>query len=168
MCDDRITPTLEDVLAAVIGGAEACGLPGWCRVGIVGGSAAWDTCCDCANGSGQLWVRLISWDIDPDFEQPGARGCDQSTRLVIGIGSLRCVPTLDDQGEPPDPEDEQAAASLIHWDADVIRNIIMCNLEERFWQGWIALDWQGGCGGGEHIFSIPFYPCDCSHSDESE
>lgn len=162
MCEDRITPVLQGILNSVVAKGKECDLPEWCRVGIVGGSAAWDACCECGDGSGQLWVRLIDWSPDPDFDQPGPTGCQQPTLLTVGVGSLRCVPVLDETGDIPSPEEEQSAATLIHKDAQIVFNAVMCGLDERFWQTWTALDWQGGCGGGEHVFQIPAAPCDCS------
>lgn len=165
-CTDRISPYLEDILALVLAYVEECGLPEYCRVGLVGGEAAWDDCCDCGNGSGQLWVRLIGWEPDPNFVQPGPTGCDQPTLLTIGVGSLRCIPTLDEHGNPPSAAEEAFAAARLHEDAQAIRNAIMCGLEERFWQGWTTLGYQGGCGGGEHAFQVPFSGCDCEPEDE--
>lgn len=162
MCENRISPILQEILDAVIAYGADCLLPPWCRTGLVAGSAAWDVCCDCGEGSGQLWVRLIGMEPDPTFEQPNVTGCDQPAVLVVGIGSLRCVPTLDSAGNPPSASEEQEAATLIQWDADAIKNAVMCGMEERVWVSWLSLDNQGGCGGGEHVFNIPFYPCDCS------
>lgn len=167
MCQNRITPVLQSLLDSVVAYAAECELPAWCRTGLVAGSAAWDVCCDCGEGSGQLWVRLAGWEPDPAFEQPLPGGCDQPTQLVVTVGSLRCVPTLDASGNPPTEEEETAAADLIHWDADVIRNAVMCSVEERFWVSWQPMDNLGGCGGGEHQFRIPFYPCDCDGSESS-
>jgi hypothetical protein len=65
MCENRITPLLEEILDAVVTYSADCGLPSWCREGLVAGAAAWDVCCDCGDGSGQLWVRLIGWESDP-------------------------------------------------------------------------------------------------------
>lgn len=167
MCQNRITPLLQQILDSVVDYAAECDLPPWCREGLVAGAAAWDVCCDCGDGSGQLWVRLVGWEPDPNFDQPNPEGCDQPTQLVVGVGSLRCVPTLDSDGNPPSAEEETDSATLIQWDADVIRNAVMCTVEERFWVSWQSLDNQGGCGGGEHLFRIPFYPCNCS-SESSE
>lgn len=164
MCQNRITPLLQQILDAVGAYGAECGLPSWCRQGLVAGAAAWDVCCDCGDGSGQLWVRLVGWEPDPNFDQPNPGGCDQPTQLVVGVGSLRCVPTVDSNGNPPSADEEADSAVQIQWDADVIRNAVMCSVEERFWVSWQSLDNQGGCGGGEHLFRIPFYPCNCTEA----
>jgi hypothetical protein len=164
MCEDRITPYLEDILAAVLAYVDDCDLPHFCRTGLVGGNPAWDDCCDCGDGSGQLWVRLVTWEPDPEFIQPTPFGCDQPTMLTIGVGALRCVPTIDEHGNPPSASAETTSARQILHDAEVVKNAVMCSIEERFWQGWTALDYAGGCGGGEHLFLIPYPGCDCSES----
>lgn len=164
----HIAPVLDQILGLVTERADACLMPGWCRTGLVPGAAAWDVCCDCGDGVGQLWARLIDMQPDPEFTQPGPTGCDQPIRLTIGVGSLRCVPKLDEQGFPPSASAEQAATELILWDAELIKDAVMCGLEERFWLSWTALDNSGGCGGGEHIFQVPFYGCRCDDCDDPE
>jgi hypothetical protein len=166
MCQNRITPLLQNLLDVVVAYAAECELPSWCRQGLVAGAAAWDVCCDCGDGSGQLWVRLVGWEPNPDDDDVGWGGCEQTTELVIGVGSLRCVPTLDDNGNPPSAEQEADSATQIQWDADVLRNAVMCSLTERRWVSWQPLDNQGGCGGGEHLFRVPFYPCDCTDTTD--
>ena len=161
MCDDRITPVLDGVLAVVNAEIVECDLPRYCRVGLVAGTAAWDDCCDCGSGNGQLWVRLVDWQPDPAFVQPTEFGCVQPTLLTVGVGSLRCIPTLDEHGNPPSASAETAAAGRTHHDAQVIYNAVMCGLDSRFWQGWQPLGYEGGCGGGEHIWQIPHAGCDC-------
>lgn len=164
---NTISPILQNILDQVILRAAECDLPGWCRTGLVAGAAAWDVCCECDSGSGQLWVRLIGYEPDPAFDQPTPSGCEQPALLVVGVGSLRCVPTLDQMGNPPSAEDEQASAELMHWDAQVTKDAVMCSLEERFWSGWTPLSNQGGCGGGEHEFRIPYHGCRCGDCGDS-
>lgn len=164
---NHLAPILQSVLDAVIARAELCDLPGWCRTGIVAGAAAWDVCCDCEEGSGQLWVRLIDMQPDEDIDDTGPTGCDRPTRLTIGVGSLRCVPTINEQGEFPSAADEQDSAELILYDAQVLKDAVMCALDERWWVTWQALDNLGGCGGGEHTFQVPFYGCLCGECGES-
>jgi hypothetical protein len=162
VCLDLLSDLLEDVLAAVVDRFEACGAPGFCRAGLVGGNVSWDDCCECGPGEGQLWVRLIEWIPDPDVERVGpVAGCDQPGVAMVGVGALRCVPVLNENGSPPSAEEEALAARKIHLDAQLIRSGVLCGIEEREWIGWAPLGYEGGCGGGEHIFSIPFSGCDC-------
>lgn len=162
MCDDRISDLLEPVLDAVVERFADCEAPGFCRAGLVGGNVAWDDCCDCGGGEGQLWVRLIEWIPDPAIESTGPTGCDQPTTLIIGVGALRCVPSIDEKGNPPSADEEAAAARKINLDAQLIRDGVMCFLVEREWIGWAPLGYEGGCGGGEHIFQVPFAGCNCT------
>ena len=161
MCEDRITPVLQSVLDVVEAQIEECDLPDFCRVGLVGGGAAWDDCCDCGRGNGQLWVRLVDWQPDPAFEQPLPSGCEQPTLLTVGVGWLRCVPVVDEQGHAPSAAQDTAAAMRLHHDTQVIYDAVMCGIEERIWQGWVPLGYEGGCGGGEHVFQIPHAACNC-------
>lgn len=161
----HITPILQGILDAVIARAAECGLPSWCRTGIIAGSSAWDVCCECSDGSGQLWVRLI--DIQPEENaQEGWGGCELPVRLSVGVGSVRCVPVIGENGIPPTAEEDQASAELIHWDAEVVKDGVLCNLDV-FWRQWIAVDNLGGCGGGEHTFEVPFGGCHCGDCGES-
>lgn len=161
MCNDRITPVLEEVLGVVLAEFAECEAPKFCRVGLVGGNAAWDDCCDCGGKNGQLWVRLVDWQPDPDFDQPSPFGCDQPSLLSVGVGVLRCIPTLDEHGNPPSALDEARAAGRLHSDSQIVYNAVMCNIEERYWRGWQTLGYDGGCGGGEHLFQLPFGSCGC-------
>lgn len=168
MCQDLLTPFLEVVLSCVLDRAQECSIDGWCRAGVVGGNVAWDDCCDCGTGNGQLWVRLIAWQPDPDFPVPNpSSGCEQPTLISIGIGSLRCVPVMDDNGNAPSAEDEADSAARINLDAQLIHDAVMCCLQERTWVGWESLGYEGGCGGGEHIYLVPWFPCRCGASLES-
>jgi len=161
MFDDQISTLLTEVLDCVVAAFEDADAPGFCRSGLVGGTVAWDDCCDCGNGNGQLWVRLVEWLPDPDIEQRD-HGCNESSRLSIGIGTLRCVPTIDEEGNAPSAAAETAAAERLHSDAQIVRDGVACCLESRQWVGWVPLGYEGGCGGGEHIFTVPFHPCQCA------
>lgn len=147
MCQDRISEVLDSILDAVVARFDECGATGFCRTGIVGGTVAWDDCCDCGSGEGQLWVRVAEWIPDPVFESTGPTGCDQPTTLVVGVGALRCVPTINEDGSAPSAEEETSAALKIHLDAQLIRDAVLCALDEREWFGWLPLGSEGGCGG---------------------
>jgi hypothetical protein len=164
MCEDRVSTILEEIVAAVLARYDECAVPGFCRTGIVGGNVAWDDCCDCGAGEGQLWARLVEWIPDPAIPSTGPTGCDQPTTLIVGVGALRCVPTLDENGQAPTAAEEAEAAGKINLDAQLIRDAVMCSLPEREWVGWAPLGYEGGCGGGEHIFQVPFAGCACDES----
>lgn len=162
MCTDRISPVLDDILGCVTAAFDDCeDTFGFCRSGVVAGVPAWDDCCDCGRGEGQLWVRVADWTPDPEFTQPGVSKCAQTTLVTVGIGALRCVPTLSETGEAPSAAEEAVAAYKIYLDAQVIHSAVMCCVTERVWQGWTPLGFDGGCGGGEHLFQVPLAPCVC-------
>lgn len=160
-CLDRITPVLDDILGFVLAGFEECDAPGFCRAGIVAGTVAWDDCCDCGDGEGQLWVRLADWSPDPNDEVVYSKACAAPGLLSVAVGALRCVPTLDDSGNAPSAAEETIAAMQVHLDAQLIQDAVMCNVVDVVWGGWVPLGFEGGCGGGEHLYTIPFAPCRC-------
>jgi len=167
VCQDRITQILDEILSCVTARFDECGTRRFCREGVVAGSVAWDDCCDCGEHDGQLWVRLADWSTDPDFPTVTPDGCSMPTLLSVGVGALRCVPTLDESGRAPTAKAEAAAAALIHSDAQLIFDGVMCCVEEKFWRGWLPLGADGGCGGGEHLFQVPFGPCRCGNTTGS-
>ncbi len=166
MCEDRISDLLESILACVEARFDECEAPPFCRVSLVGGTVAWDDCCDCGDGSGQLWIRLVDWAPDPDTE-PGWGGCEAGI-ATIGIGHLRCVPTIDEEGHAPDADEETEAARQLHADSQLVLSGVRCcpDVEHHTWVGWLPLGYEGGCGGGEHLFTLPLSPC-CDEEETS-
>jgi hypothetical protein len=167
MCQDLISEILEiNILEAVEARFVECEAPGFCRSGLVGGNVAWDDCCECsADAEGQLWVRLIEWIPDPDEEEVGWGGCERPGVMMVGVGALRCVPTIDEDGNPPTAQEETWAAMKVHRDSQIIRSAVLCSDEEATWIGWVPLGYEGGCGGGEHIFQVSFSGCHCDDDD---
>lgn len=162
-CHDQITPILESILDCVTQAFVDCGAPGFCREGIVAGSVAFDDCCECdVDTEGQLWVRLADWAPDPAFPDPNPWAhTNLPTVATVGVGALRCYPSIDAGGFAPLAADEEIAAARIHADAQLIFNAVMCcGGLNRTWNGWVPLD-GGGCGGGEHLFTVPLGGCDC-------
>jgi hypothetical protein len=165
VCEDRITPLLEEVLACVVATFDDCGGDPFCRTGVVAGQVAWDDCCTCGDGDGQLWARMSEWAPDPEFTQPGPTGCLQPSLLVVEVGALRCIPVLDSQGKAPSAAEEAAAAARTYLDAQLISKGVLCCVPARTWLGWSPLGYEGGCGGGAHQFEIPFTPCSCADAE---
>jgi hypothetical protein len=163
VCDDRVTPVLNAILGCVESKFDDCGAPGFCRSQVAAGVVAWDDCCSCDEGDGQLWVRLARWVPDPTYALPGGptSGCDEPTLLQVAVGALRCVPVVDDAGNAPSSEAIEASAARIYHDTQLIYEAVMCCLELRSWESWESLGSEGGCGGGEHTFQVPFAPCIC-------
>jgi hypothetical protein len=88
--------------------------------------------------------------------------------LTIGVGVLRCVPRVDANGVAPSAAEETAAAIATHLDAVISRYAIDCCWAEATsedwayrWAGWTPLGYEGGCGGGEHIYEVVIPACEC-------
>jgi hypothetical protein len=168
---DYITPVLYGMLDSVVAHFKASGRPGFCRAALVGGEAAWDDCCDCGTGDGQVYVRLVSMlPLDEESTWNLDHNCGPAFNLTVAVGVLRCVPGLDGEGNIPTAEAETAAAVGVHRDAVSSRAAIDCLWAERDdtddyayrWTGWTALGYEGYCGGGEHTFDVQIGPCACS------
>lgn len=173
--------TLEETAAAV---PEQPGCP--CRVAVVPGQAAWDSCDNPCDGEdetgGQLTVgigRIYASTVD-DF--PSTEGRDRTVRGVrsckipqliaveLVITLLRCVPVQDeDTGCPPPAEELAAAARVIHIDAASVYNALDCCLPTlkprngpRFvMQPLKVVGPQGGCGGIEQRVTVGLNACPC-------
>lgn len=135
----RLTPALDDLLAAVV-----TALPASVGRAVVapGGEVAWDDCCD-----GQAWVRVIS--VAPTYQ---ARCGIVKWTISLGIGVLRCAAVLDDDGVAPSPRQITADGHEMIADMDAIAHLIQCADDlplDPTLGNWTPLGPNGGCHGGE-------------------
>lgn len=121
-----------------------------------------DDCC-----SGVAWVRvaqIVATDGHGNAyrEMLNAPVGPYGHSIILEAGVLRCTPVLDDQGQPPDPDEYTAAAQLISADRQALRmavecdlpaDIIAANADGQIPGAWTPLD-AGGCGGGFLITEI--------------
>jgi len=150
-CADRFGPVLEALLACADAALTDCGVPAG-RVSLSPGSlVAWDDCCD-----GQLWVRIVG--VTPLQTVPCAY---TSLNLQVGVGIIRCVHVLTDNGDAPTPEELTADTLLGTKDASILLNAITCcelpgvnNRGIRVTNG-TPLGAQGGCAGWEWLMTVP-------------
>ena len=112
-------------------------------------------CCECEDtdveGSGELSIHFRRlFDADPStlLEVQRVRPCKGGTvaaqyRLVLA----RCFPTLDEDGELPDPEDLITAAEEQHLDVDAMWQALACctGLDLRIDSITSDLSPRGGC-----------------------
>lgn len=127
-----------------------------------GDEVAWDDCCN-----GQLAVRLISLVPIPSGT-PGARPCPPAGwNATLGISMIRCVATLQDDGEPPTAEAITVDALDVLGDMALIQLAIDCvtrarpEVQRLELLSWTPLGPAGGCAGGEwrlHMF-VPSCAC---------
>jgi hypothetical protein len=130
-----------------------------------GGEVAWDEC-DC---NGQLWVRLQTV-LPAGLGQQQAGGQIQPCGVPawaaqIGVGIIRCVASIDDSGEPPDPVQLTQDTLQASADRQIIMETMGCivrpNLEKLVVMNWLPLGPMGGCAGGEWTFQVQVTNCMC-------
>lgn len=154
---------LPDLLGEVLGCVEAELDPAPGRVLIApGGEVAWDACCD-----GQLWVRVVS-AADVSAELGARPGADGSCAVVgwgvtVGVGVLRCTPSVDARGHSPAAGDVTGSAVQVLADmAAVARGLLCCAPVTRPRSlAWVPLGPEGGCAGGEWTFDVWLPVCGC-------
>lgn len=113
-------------------------------------------CCDCAEGEGNAWVRVVRvFPTAARFPIPAA----DPNRCVTGLyavelelGVYRCVSVIDDDGVPPSCEQRTADTEKVLDDAAAMRRAVVCCFVARGRQAIVG-EWRGrgpdgGCAGG--------------------
>lgn len=158
---DIFGPLLTEFLACA--NAALSPAPGRALV-APGLDVAWDDCCE-----GQVWVRLITVQPSgrpfPQFD--AAQQCGATLwAATIGIGVVRCVSVVDDQGRAPTPAQLNADSVQMTADMDALREAIQCCMavNDRLvkFSRWDALGPQGGCAGGEWQVVAALDNCACT------
>lgn len=171
------TEILQGFLSVAHTALEAADRPPG-RVELVPGlRPAWDDCCD-----GQLYLRVI--EVYPtagqsapfpqiDTQQRGAAGGQcaiHGLAVHIGLGIIRCVATVNDDGSAPSPEEVSQDADLMLKDMDALLDALLCKApQEDFYKSvnglkmdrWQPQGVEGGCGGGEWGAYLWVDPCLC-------
>jgi hypothetical protein len=171
-CADALGPLLQMLLDAVTVALASCQRPA-CRYTLAASDApAWDECCECGTGNGQVWVQLqsitpVGNTIDGAF-QPDC-GLMMSASVVVGV--LRCAAVLDDSGNAPSAFTLTTEAREQMLDAAIVRQAIKCLFADLDESGtdvtyglgvWAPLGPDGGCVGGSQALVIRFNDYDCS------
>lgn len=114
---------------------------------------AMDGCdCQCADGQGDAWVRLVR--LEPDVDNAGAvapSACPTAWLAVIELGVYRCVP-LPEEGEALPEQTEHVISLDALSDMNALLRVLTCCLALA--DAFIGVDfWQplgpsGGCAGG--------------------
>lgn len=142
---------IEIMLDGLLGIASAA-LPFHTAVLSPGSLVSWDFC-QCGGGEGkQLWVRLVS--ITPFQTATITYPCGGGWNVLAGIGALRCVAVLDDNGDPPSPDEQAADTRLMVADMEALSEAIhnmssVYGVEKISPMSWTPLGPDGGCAGGE-------------------
>lgn len=113
--------------------------------------------CECDDGQGDAWVRLVRLEPDETLEGIGPAVCPTGWQAVIELGVYRCVP-LPEEGEALEEQvvSDIALAALSDMNA-LIRVLGCCSalwdtaLGVEFWQ---PVGPAGGCAGGTLQFRV--------------
>lgn len=155
---DLIAPTAFDVCdlwrSRCLLALEACGAEKITASYVAAGAIAWDTCCGLLVVAPERVYHSAAFPVEGTTDYV----CESAELVVdIVILLLRCVPTVDDRGNPPSPHDLSAAYEQILSDAAVIWNVAVGELPEGWQrsnvdQGFVGA--QGGCVGVETRMSV--------------
>jgi hypothetical protein len=169
---DQTFEVASQVLAAAR--AELTPPPGRACV-VPGAAVAWDDCC-----AGQLAVAITRTYLSDNFPAEyggGPQGqtgpCDPPWLVAeLLVQLVRCSPTLDEQGNPPDCVALDANAYQLLEDGWVVRKGVSCRLGELV-DADLLVDWrlgpqqslgpEGGCAGSQLTVLVCLdNACQCS------
>lgn len=149
---------LRDCLATALTGTIKGGV---CRLAIEPGAVAWDFCSSTVDGdgneiNGQAWVRWTNRFPYSTFPIPAnsARPCGFPKAVVIEMGIIRCVPIMDDRGNPPDADAMTDAAQAAGIDGEALLWAVCCASSTDAFKNrsilvgnLLPVGPQGACGG---------------------
>lgn len=133
---------------------EACGSEPIDASYVAAGLIAWDTCCGLLVAAPERVYRSAEFPIEGTTDYV----CESSFLVVdVLVLLLRCVPTINERGQPPAPATLSAAYENVLRDAAVIWNTVVGELPEGWQratvdQGFVGA--QGGCVGVETRLSV--------------
>lgn len=152
---DLATAALDAVYAGWPAEPDAEPLPD--RHYVSDGAMVWDGC------------EFVTALVDATFGTEGDVSIESFSQLglglgmrvaLIGVGIFRCVPTVDDDLKPPEPQAIDDSANLILRDAMALHNVLLaaqqageiatCN--GLAFERWQSQPPQGGIGGGVLTF----------------
>jgi hypothetical protein len=133
--------------------------PPVCFCGVLPGEeVAYDWAGDCETACGMAWVRLVTaYPSTVIGEATGTPGnCGSMIGMDVEVGIMRCIPGMDDAGNPPS-SDDLLAASLWQWEdmTTMRRAILCCTGSKDFLLGaYVPIGPQGGLVGGAWTVSM--------------
>lgn len=146
---DNLTPILLNIVSTAEEGLST--LPAY-SVLVPGVQSAWDDCC-----AGQLALR-----VREIVEKPVVRGaaCPAGWSITCGLELVRCVATVNDQGEAPNSGQITADGSAAMLDMQELHQALRCTIPKIAGisnltiERWRPVGPQGGCAGGEWTFNF--------------
>lgn len=164
----RLGPVLETLLADVVDAlATACAPVGVSTIEL--GEVPFDWCCQ-----GHAFIRAPRIHPTNPFPQQAFRNgnCELPTAVMVEVGVLRCAPTLQANGDSPDPEDVTAVSLQVYDDAAILYEVLT-GFEigggaraSTVIDSWEPYDTQGGCAGGRWLVWLD--PLICAPTCTSE
>lgn len=160
-------------------------LPGCpCRAFVAPGSlVAWDCGLGCEDScQGQLTVNLLDLSEATAFPASSSSGGRSTSKMPPGcvtptyavatylVTLLRCVPTMENTGLPPEPADLRNAAVVAMSDAEVVYDALACCVQGLATSGRVlkytvdrvrTIGPQGGCAGVEARLAVYLPNCPC-------
>ena len=128
--DVLIYPLLTQLTACLCEELEKSGLAAACRCLLVPGvGPSLDFCQEGCDGGcpGEAWVRLLRAFPSQNFPaQDAAASCVTLLGFEVEVGVGRCLPTGDDNGNPPDDQEVFQTARLQLADMAAMRRAIIC------------------------------------------
>lgn len=117
------------------------------RISLVPGAAvAWDEVC------GQVWVRLVM--IQPAVPQVPTSCFPPRMRVTLGLGVLRCVKSMDNQGNAPSAAVLNAEAEQMARDVQAVLTVANCGAMKDYQLMQLnTLGPEGGMAGSEWLIT---------------
>jgi hypothetical protein len=122
-----------------------------------GAEVAWDWMkCD---GNVMGWVRVVQVTTSAAGMAGARRKADGSLcvptwGLLVGVGAVRCVDGVKDNGKSPTPEQQTADALNCLEDMAALSRVVLDEMFPANVPTWQALGPQGNLAGGEWTFLV--------------
>jgi hypothetical protein len=160
VANNLIAPLMEDYAAKAL--AALTVKPGRVISITPGVQPAWDDCCD-----GQLYVRLNSVEPNVGNARQTIAPCGVlSWTVTLGLGIIRCAHTVNDQGKAPAPAQITSDGFDMTRDLAELQEVILCHEDTRSILMWTPQGVDGGCHGGEWLFTSRVSVCACSDAGD--
>lgn len=124
-----------------------------------GNNVSWDYCGECSRGKcGMVYLNHLSTFPSESFPNVGVDSkCTVPLVHELELGVVRCMPTMDNDGDLPDPADITSAALGLFMDQEALYSAIKCCdtvFRDLSVSRWSSIGPQGGCVGGSWAFTV--------------
>ena len=153
-----IVPTMRDILNYALDKLDPA--PSRAHLLNAGDDLAVYDCCD----DGAVWVRLAGMRPSGSGPQSPVGQCPGGFIATLGVGAVRCVQAMQEDGDAPTPTTLTAEAEQAFADMIVLEQAIRCGVGRDARVGtvrWSPMTPEGGCGGGEWQADMICLPCGC-------